>query len=476
MSIYKNEVVMKFNLPTNIYAYSNATNVDTLLAKKEMQVGLVERHFAEIEAGGYVILDFGVETRGGIRILNYRCKGGTGAIVRIRFGESVAECCSDIGEKNATNDHATRDFEFFLPQYSDQTVGGTGFRFVRIDVLSGKAQLKNVYAASEILSKKPIYAYEGNDALIKEIFEVAKRTVDLCSYGNKVWDGIKRDRLIWIGDMHPETIALATLYGRIGCVEHSLDLAKKEAPLPNWMNKKPSYSMWWVIILADYYEMTGCDDYLRKQSSYLEGLTKQFISHVDENGESDYQDYFADWPTYKTPAAVEGVRAINILAAKKASKLLSILGKDTSEADELYNKLMKKEIVTYGRKQVIGLKHYATGNISDEEKAMLVEGGARGMSTFMSYYILSAIASFDKERAIEIMKEYYGGMLSRGATSFWEDFDVDWLEGSGRIDELPSENEKDIHGDYGAFCYEGFRHSLCHGWSAGVIAFIKENT
>ena len=51
---------------------------------------------------------------------------------------------------------------------------------------------------------------------------------------------------------------------------------------------------------------------------------------------------------------------------------------------------------------------------------------------------------------------------------------MDWLEGTGRIDEFPKEGEKDIHGDYGAFCYEGFRHSLCHGWACGVLAFIYE--
>lgn len=65
-------------------------------------------------------------------------------------------------------------------------------------------------------------------------------------------------------------------------------------------------------------------------------------------------------------------------------------------------------------------------------------------------------------------------MLSRGATTFWEDFDVKWLEGSGRIDELPKEGQKDIHGDYGAYCYKGFRHSLCHGWASGVFAFVVE--
>ena len=233
--------------------------------------------------------------------------------------------------------------------------------------------------------------------------------------------------------------------------------------------------MWWVIILADYYKMTGCGDYLKKQGKYLAGLIKQMNEHVDENGEMHYPDYFADWPTYRTDAAPGGVRAINIVAAKRGAELLEILGMDTSAAEELYAKLMKKEIETCGKKQIIGLKYYATGELTDNEKAALVEGGARGMSTFMSYYILSAIASFDKKKAIAIMKEYYGAMLSRGATTFWEDFNMEWLEGSGRIDELPKDGERDIHGDYGAFCYEGFRHSLCHGWSAGVIPFIKEN-
>ena len=65
-------------------------------------------------------------------------------------------------------------------------------------------------------------------------------------------------------------------------------------------------------------------------------------------------------------------------------------------------------------------------------------------------------------------------MLEKGATTFWEDFDMEWVENTSSIDEFPQEGKKDIHGDFGAHCYEGFRHSLCHGWSAGVIQFIKE--
>ena len=119
------------------------------------------------------------------------------------------------------------------------------------------------------------------------------------------------------------------------------------------------------------------------------------------------------------------------------------------------------------------MKYFATG-LTREEQETLVSGGAKGMSTFMSYYILKAVASFDKAAAIAMMKEYYGAMLDKGATTFWEDFDIAWAENSCRIDSFPKAGEKDIHGDFGDHCYIGFRHSLCHGWSAGVLQFIQE--
>jgi hypothetical protein len=62
-----------------------------------------------------------------------------------------------------------------------------------------------------------------------------------------------------------------------------------------------------------------------------------------------------------------------------------------------------------------------------------------------------------------------------GATTFWEDFDLDWMVNAGRIDELPVPGKKDIHGDYGAYCYIGFRHSLCHGWASGPTPWLTEH-
>ena len=455
--------------PVRVAACAGVENAEKLLVKKTLQIGLTEQVVTKIADGGYVILDFGQELCGGVRILTFQTEG---ASVHIRFGESLSECCADLGtQQNATNDHATRDMTVSLTKYSDMTFGNTGFRFLRLD-FAGDVTIKAVAAVNHILKKRAVYAYRG-EALVEKIFLTAKRTVDLCAASGFVWDGVKRDRLIWIGDIHPQMLALTTLYGKSKEVERSLDFVRQQTPLPGWMNRYPMYSMWWIIILADYVELTGADAFAKRQLHYLQKLVEQLDAHVLEDGQLNYPRYFVDWPTRHHPDELHGARAINMLAAKKAIFLLEKFGKDTKTAEKLLCKLEKVSIMPTHSKQVTALKFFVT-ELDQADKARLLDGGAKGMSTFMSYYILKAVASFDKSAAIQMMKDYYGGMLRLGATTFWEDFSPDWAENACRIDAFPEDGEKDIHGDFGAFCYKGFRHSLCHGWSAGVIRFIRE--
>jgi len=81
----------------------------------------------------------------------------------------------------------------------------------------------------------------------------------------------------------------------------------------------------------------------------------------------------------------------------------------------------------------------------------------------------------DYDGAINAIRNYWGPMLQLGATTFWEDFNIDWLPGASRIDEIVPNNEKDIHGDYGAYCYKGYRLSMCHGWAAGPTAWLTQH-
>ena len=105
---------------------------------------------------------------------------------------------------------------------------------------------------------------------------------------------------------------------------------------------------------------------------------------------------------------------------------------------------------------------------------MLTPGGGHGYSTFFGYYILAAKAlAGDYAGALADMKQYWGGMLDMGATTFWEDFNLEWMNNAGRIDEVVPEGKIDIHGDYGAYCYIRFRHSLCHGWASGPCPYLS---
>ena len=99
-------------------------------------------------------------------------------------------------------------------------------------------------------------------------------------------------------------------------------------------------------------------------------------------------------------------------------------------------------------------------------------GGHEVVSTFFGYYVLEAMsAAVEGQRAIDTIRDYWGAMLDVGATSFWEDFNLSWTNNCFRIDELPVAGKTDIHGDFGDYCYKGFRHSLCHGWSSGPAAW-----
>lgn len=97
------------------------------------------------------------------------------------------------------------------------------------------------------------------------------------------------------------------------------------------------------------------------------------------------------------------------------------------------------------------------------------------MSTFMSYYILTARAmAGDIVGSLNCIRDYYGAMLKAGATTFWEDFNLDWLVPGASIEKIVSKKEQDIHGQNGAYCYQGYRHSLCHGWSAGPTPWLSQ--
>lgn len=74
----------------------------------------------------------------------------------------------------------------------------------------------------------------------------------------------------------------------------------------------------------------------------------------------------------------------------------------------------------------------------------------------MYHHVVDALFSCGlKDEAIQILKEYWGGMIAKGATTFWEVYDPD-------DDHLSP--------------YSSHRlNSYCHAWSCTPAYFIRKH-
>ena len=474
-----------FLLPKKVVWKTNGVSgSDALLEDRPCQIALDVKNTCVLEnrgEGASLLLDFGQELHGGLLLSVFCVNGAEEAQLRIRFGESVTEAMSELGgENNATNDHACRDMTVTVQRLSMNPVGETGFRFARIDLISTgvSVALQNVNAVFVYRDIPYLGSFRCSDPLLSRIFDVGAYTVHLCMQ-HYIWDGIKRDRLVWIGDLHPEIMAIFAVFGDQPIIRESLDYAVSQTPEGAWMNGISAYSMWWIIIQYDYYLQYGDKAYLRKQMPFLKSVCSLLSRFIGEDGRDTTPEMrFVDWPTQGNPQAVNvGLQALRVLATRCAEGLFRELG-ETEEAEKCGNdleKLRSWKVTMTDAKQANALAVWA-GLLDGEtvNRESLALDGAGGLSTFMGYYILKARAEAgDVSGALDALREYWGGMLKLGATTFWEDFDIRWMENAAPIDRFPQPDEKDVHAAYGNYCYKGLRHSLCHGWSSGVIAWMS---
>lgn len=473
---------------------------DVLLAPGDGQAVLgaasVCRMKSSPEVQASLLLDFGRELQGGIRIVTGQYPSGKPVRIRVRFGESASEAMCEIdGINGACNDHAIRDMEIILPWLGTLETGNSGFRFVRIDLLDmdTELQLKEVNAYMVYRDIPYEGSFRSSDSRLDSIWMTGAYTVHL-NLQNYLTEGVKRDRLVWVGDLHPEVMTVCSVFGYNDAVPLSLDLSRDTNPLPAWMNGISSYSIWWLLIQRDWYMHTGDLKYLAGQKEYLAGLLDMLISKVGEDG-TEHLDggRFLDWPSEPNRKAVDaGLHSLMVMAMDAGARLCDILGessrakrcrrtlellKKSSGAASWLEGLSRDNPSSPGNKQAAALMTLS-GEVPAAEACdkCIMSGGAAGFSTFYGYYMLEAMAAAGRySEAMDMIRSYWGGMLDLGATTFWEDFDLSWKDNAARIDSLVPEGKKDVHRDYGGYCYKGFRHSLCHGWASGPTSWLSRH-
>ena len=456
--------------------------VDHLLEPYVGQVSTDEPEVTTFGKGGYVLLDFGKEIQGGLQLVR-NISGSKSVRFRIVFGESVTEALSSVDApgSTATNDHAVRDFELSVPWLGSVEVGNSGFRFVRVELADGDGgdvPLVAVRAISKYRDVPYLGSFRCSDERLNQIWQTGAYTVHLCMQ-DYLWDGIKRDRLVWMGDMHPEIMTLNTVFGNQAVVQKSLDYVRDKTPSNAWMNGICSYSLWWIILQHHLYQWYGDKAYLLEQQPYLTELLHTVMANMDGSRENYAAGRFIDWPSNDLPDVIHaGLQALSVRALEAGADMAAWL-EDTAlqkECEETALRLREYVPDTVGNSQAAALLALQGMVDAEEASALILKNGPERFTSFMGYYLLEALAEGGHyAEAMELISAYWGRMIELGATTFWEDFNYEDGKNAARIDEVVPEGKFDIHADGGAWCYVGLRHSFCHGWASGPTAWLSEH-
>lgn len=223
----------------------------------------------------------------------------------------------------------------------------------------------------------------------------------------------------------------------------------------------------------------GDIDYLKLQKEYMIELVNQITGWIDDDFVELNKNYrFLDWSSKGQKGEIEGVKSISCIALRRLEQLMNILGEVTlSRKCHDYCKQLEAELTDDNNEpnnRIASLTVLAK-RCSEQSLSTVLHTTEYEMSCFMGYYILLALSEQGEySKALKLICNYWGEMIKLGATSFWEEFKMEWAKNAGRIDEVIVNGKTDIHGDFGEHCYKQYRLSLCHGWASGPTAFLSE--
>lgn len=423
----------------------------------------------------YITLDFGREVAGRVQIVSDTDSPIT---VSVAYGESVEEAQNEP--------YLGADVIHDMPHGT--AVGPkSAFRYAEIRFLAGPSVIKIRAIRVEDIYYPVKYqgSFTSSDPLINQIWATGAYTAHLCMQDD-IWDAPKRDRGRWMGDTDVSGRVIDDVFADHFLIEDTFSRLIGSLPITSHVNGIPGYSSFWVTELAHYVRHSGRLAYARSMHDQIVGLLRfmdqdfnaqnQFINHA-HNG------LFVDWALQLNGDTPDG-RAATVLEYVRAYRdgawLLRQLG-DTTNADFFAK---RADDIAQARRAA----NFADGSFGPrlQTNAMAVISGVAKPDQYMSIwqnvlanvgkrsyrldvttpyygaYILEAMAEMHhRPEALAWIREYWGGMIDEGATSFWEAYDPEWPK-------------RDFHLDLQADAMAGYRISLAHGWSSAPTFWLME--
>ncbi len=439
----------------------------------------------------HVVYDVGAETFGRVRV---RVRGGGPAILAITTGESIPELHHHLGR--VTDVCQLEDGESFA-------TGPTGLRYVKIMALSAAAGGTEVVLEPPAVQHisypvTPAGDFTCSDERLTQLWQLCARTVHLCMQ-TEIWDGIKRDQLPWMGDLYTEALAIYHAFGDTRLARWSLGVLGELGPVPDrplgrqrypglqsmWkrpgadINGIPSYTLWWVIGLADYLRYSGDRTLLEDLAAELTATLQHIADWVDADGrwrQRDGWDY-VDWSPLTAQERAMFCHLLACQALRVGAGCLETIGRG---AEEFRSRIAR--MAAYARREIwregsaqLGAAHHVpamlirSGVLRPAEARRLFEATlAHDLPWSMTYWhryadLDAALHVGAIQWGLDYIRRHWGAALDLGMTALWEAFDPAWIGPDPHANSM-------VAAEFAR--YGGYETSLCHGWSAGPAAWL----
>ncbi|MGY4385849.1 alpha-L-rhamnosidase [Pedobacter sp. UYP24] len=376
------------------------------------------------------------------------------------------------------------------------------FRYLKIELLASSNgfdfQISDMkFKAMSSVNNQPAPLASTTSPLIAKIDQVGLNTLKECMQ-TVYEDGPKRDRRLWIGDLYLESITNAQSFKNHQLTKRCLyilaGLSQKNGYLYASTFEKPSlhaqegqaflfeYSLLYNAALKEYLLASGDKETAVDLWPVAKKQTENIGKHLDINGlfdadaaQRDGWWLFTDWREGLDKQA--SLQGIMIFAMKETLALAKQLGKEKEVADlpaliskmtkagrsSLYDQSLglftsgKSKQISYASQSWMVLSDVATKAEAQRALKAIVKtnNAVKPGTPYLTHYYTAALikAGLSKE-AKELVENYWGGMVKKGADTFWETYDPD-------NDKLSPYNFFPIN-------------NYCHAWSCTPVYFIRK--
>lgn len=428
------------------------------------------------KTGNATLYDFGKETFGFIKLNGLKGNGR----VKIYYGESKEEALS------ITDTETTDEIEVNIIEPKDSTMLlSKAFRFVNV-IIEGNVAVNGISMLYEFSSVTERGSFKCSDEQINQIYDIAKYTFRLNTREFFI-DGIKRDRWVWSGDAYQSYLMNYYLYFDSPTVTRTLLALRGKNPVTSHINTIMDYTFYWFLGIYDYYLYTGDKAFIQQMYPSMQTLMEYCLSRRNKNGfmEGLAGDWiFIDWADGLSKKGEVSFEQLLLCRSLETMALCADLSGDktgrakylqihTDLKAKLFNLYWNnsKQALVHSRingKQTDNVTRYANMfsiffNYFNEQqkqgvkKNVLQNDKIQKITTpYMRFYELEALCAMGEQSyVLKEMKDYWGGMLALGATSFWEEYN-------------PTKKGEEHYAMYG----RKFGKSLCHAWGASPIYLL----